>query len=93
MSRHSPTTSPQGPDAAAAAPSTSRAGTANARQILWGGAAGATCCPWLGEGSHAVLWGPNSTQDRTQGPTPTGTQTTGSGVLQGWKSDHRLVPE
>ena len=47
-SRHSPITSPQGPDAAAVAPSPSRDGTANAQQILWGG----------GRRLHAVpTWG------------------------------------
>ena len=40
-----------------------------------------------------MLWVQNSTQDRTQGPTLTDIHTTGSGVLQGWKSDHRLFPE
>lgn len=51
------------------APSLGHPDTANAQEILGGGAWGLAAVPRWERGSHSVLWGPHSTQDRTQGPT------------------------
>lgn len=77
---HGPITSPQGPGCCCRGPQPelSLHSQCLANSMGWG--MGATCCLWLGEGSHAVLWGPNWTQGLTPIHTYHGTGRSPPGV-------------